>query len=102
MKPKAVLVQIGDENILHLEVAARVEQGDGVKETFERSGTEVEAEISRGILQNFFQLREIKTGRKGGVDQILEGNQALFELHSIPDLHPEAHAAIVVAQVVRT
>src|SRR5215469_10313768 len=45
VKSHTVIGQIRDENVLHLQIAARMEQRQRISKTFQRAGTEMESQL---------------------------------------------------------
>ena len=54
-----VFLEIANENILHLQVTAGVQQRQGLQETLQRAGAEVETEILGGGGENAFDHGEV-------------------------------------------
>src|SRR5579863_1733764 len=75
VEANAVIVEVRYKYILHLQIAAGMEQRNGVHEAFKRPGTEVEPQIARYSRQNVFEPRHVEAGRQHQVRQVLESHQ---------------------------
>jgi hypothetical protein len=100
VKAQPVLIEVGDENILNLQVAARIEQRNRVGKALQRSRAEGKAQVARRFLQDIFQFSHIQAGRESGVHQLFDGHQSLLQPNGVPDIHPEAHAPFIIAQII--
>ncbi len=75
VKSEPVVLQAGDENVLDLKEAARMEERKRVAKAFERTGTHVKTKIAGGVFKNFFEVRGIQAGRELDIGQILDGDK---------------------------
>ena len=83
---------LGDEDVLHLQVAARVEQRRGVDEALGGAAREVEADVVRRLGQQIVEGRAAHALRQVRVVALVERAQPLLEPEGVPDARPERHA----------
>src|ERR1700733_5169201 len=72
VEANAVIVEVRYKYILHLKIAAGMEQRNRIHEALEGPGTEVETQIARDSRQNIFQPRHVEACRQHQVRQVLE------------------------------
>ena len=95
-------MEAGDENILDLKKAARMEERKRVAKAFERAGAHVKTKIRGSVFENFFEVGGIQAGREFDIGQILDGDKTLFEANRFPNLLPETNSASTIAQKLRS
>src|SRR5712692_2402119 len=102
MKSQAIFIEIGDENVLHLQEATRMKEWKRVMKTFERARAQVKANIAGSLRQYILQLRSAQVTGNGNAGQIVQASEALFEAHRSPDFLPQSHAAPAIGEVIGT
>ena len=97
MKSEAVVIEIGDENILHLEEPARMKKRQRIAKTFERARNSCENGNRWARPREFLRVvRDVSPAGKVNVRQILDADEAIFEANGFPDVLPEGNAAAAV------
>ena len=97
-----VVLDAGDEDVLHLQVAAGMEQRRGVDEAFRRAPREVEADVVRHLCQHIVQRRSAHALRQVCIVALVDRAQPLLEPEDVPDARPERHPLIVIADRFRS
>ena len=93
-----VFVHGGHEDIMHLQIPARVEQRQGIREALGGSPREMKPDVIRRGIQQIVEVLERETGRHMGLVAVVDRAKPLFEPEPGPDAAPERHSAIVIVE----
>ena len=100
VKPQPVFVEVGDENVLHLQEAARMKERKRVVKAFERAGTQMKTHVAGSLRQYILKLRSAQVAGNGDAGQVVEVHEPFFEAHGFPHFLPESHAAAAIGKVI--
>src|SRR4029453_18506285 len=89
LEPFAVVVHLADEDVLHLQKAARMQQRQGVREALTRSTRDMKPHIVGRLAEQVFEVRLAETRRHMIFLAVVEHPQTLFELEGVPEPPPE-------------
>src|SRR3954469_17120242 len=84
----AVIVHVADEDVLHLEEAARVQQRQRISEAFARATRNIEPHIVWRLGEEILEVRAVQSRRDMVVLVVVERTEPLFELERLPDPAP--------------
>jgi len=93
----SILIHRGHEDVLHLEIAAWVEQGQGVDEALGSTAGEVEAHVLGCVAEQVFEMALLEPRGQGELGEAVERDQSLVQADGVPDGPPEGRAASAVA-----
>ena len=82
-----------DEDVLHLQIAARVKQRQRVREALGGAARDVEADVLRRLREEVVQVRPAQAGRHVRLFAVVERAQAFLEPEIVPEAAPEGDAA---------
>ena len=91
----------GHEDVLHLQVPARMEQRQRVGEALGGAAREVEADVVGRAREQILEMLRSSPGGSGASSTVVERAQPLLEPKASQTGSPERHAALAVAEAPR-
>src|SRR5262249_41057339 len=103
-KHSAVVFEFGNEDVLHLQVAAGMKQRNSVQKTLDGAGTQMETLVLHAFTNKILDVGRLDTSRQWRIQYALDRNVSLFHSNCVPDGAPEGDALFdsTVMQVLRT
>src|SRR5262249_43831028 len=92
--PEALAVPVhgGHEDILHLQIAARVQERQRIDEALGRAARQVKTHVLRRLAEEVLEMALVESRRQRYLREIVEGDQSLLEAHGIPRRAPERNS----------
>src|SRR5262245_7866676 len=98
-KHLAVIAEFRHENVLHLQIASRMQQRHRIDETFKRARAEMEALVQYSFPNETLQQTGFHARRQRRIQNALDRDEAFFEADGVPDVSPEGDPLIEVGMM---